>query len=71
MSSLNDEILYSGIIDNFAYPLILTPILQPNDKGIIAHHDSLKAANTSMLHISRDSIVSVNELDVSISNDGV
>ena len=40
-------------------------------KGIIAHHDSLEAVHTSALPISRDVIVSVDELDVGIPNDGV
>jgi hypothetical protein len=71
MSSLDDEILYSGTMGDFACPSIPAPILQPDDKGIIAHHDSLEAANTSALRISRDGTVSVDELDVGIPNDGV
>jgi hypothetical protein len=71
MLSLDDVILYSGIMGDFACPSIPAPILQPDVKGIIAHHDSLEGVHTSALPISRDGIVSVDELDVGIPNDGV
>lgn len=70
-ASSNDEILYSGPMGVFACRSILAPTLQPHDKGIIAHHGFLEAANISALPISRDGTVLVDELDVGIPDDGV